>query len=211
MDDNLNDNKKFICPICGKSFKNSHSLSVHKSKYHRASSSLVPMQDTKVNDNKPNDSPASVSSDIIPTDNLITTNDTLNVKKADFSQDDLEKTKEILDQTPELKEISGLLDNMTDEEGKELYMLMIEGFGDLNGIDIDTDMPDMVKKADMRGKHLAFVVNRYAKSIQPYIIPAMLVGGIGLDFLAIRKAGQLKKLLNKKNKNQTNNEKGDEK
>jgi len=209
--------KMIECEICHKQFKNQHSLSQHMYKYHRDISSqndsntemntnanseniTIPSN----NDDKINDKNESPTTD---NDKNGQNNDTITIGEAPFSTDDLNRAKNDLPEGAD--EMIKIVENMTEEDGKELYLIMIEGFGDINGVDIETEMPEMVKKAERRGKHLSYTVNRFMPQIREYIVPIMLVGGIGLDFLAIRKVGQAKKIMQKLKNDKNDNDKNE--
>ncbi len=189
------------CEVCGKSFKNDHSLATHKSRFHKDVMIIDdknddhPMTNDNVADDiiDDNDNKSSITDDK-PDDEK---NDEIIIDKAPFSKEDLERAKNDVNVPPEANEMLQMIEDMTPEDGKELYLLLIEGFGDLNGIDVDADLPELVKKADTRGKHLSYTINRFTPQIRQYVVPIMLVGGIGMDLMTIRKVGQAKKAMKK--------------
>nr|ACD75441.1 AMDV5_1 [uncultured virus] len=186
-DDSLSDNKEIKCEICGKTFKNKNSLGVHKSRFHR-----------KNNDNKKSeikDKEDNYQRDYDEDKNK----ETINITEESFSQEDLDKAKSELDKSIDndenVQQVKEILENMTEEDGKELYIMLMDIVGGLSGIDVEDEIPNLENRATKRGKYLAYTINRYIPQIEQYLIPIMLMGGIGLDILTIRKMGKMKKGL----------------
>jgi len=179
-------NKPFECPYCHKRFKTKNSLNVHISNYHREEKEPKSEQTESVK-----------------------------VSEAEYSKEDLEKAKAQITQEQETeqeveqeaKQITEIIENMSEEDGRELYLEIMEILGDLNGLDVYKDIPNIKEKAERRGKHLTYTINKFAPFLIKYIIPIMAIGGIIWDIIDMRRLAQTKKVikeLNEKNINQQN-------
>jgi len=188
----------FKCDICGKTFKSKGSLYVHKSKYHKnkvdkVSNKVFDKVDDKLTDN--------LSDKINNTLSDKVSKEPIEVTSESFSQEDLNKVQQdLLANDETVKSIKQIVENMTEEDGKELYLMLMDIVGGMSGVDIEADIPNIEERAKKRGKYLAFTINRYIPQIEQYIIPVILVGGIATDVLSIRKLGKLKKAMDKANK-----------
>ena len=179
--------KRFECPYCHKRFKTKNSLNVHISNYHREEKETK--EQTEI--------------------------ESVKVSEAEYSKEDLEKAKAQITQEQETeqeveqeaKQITEIIENMSEEDGRELYLEIMEILGDLNGLDVYKDIPNIKEKADRRGKHLTYTINKFAPFLVKYIIPIMAIGGIIWDIIDMRRLAQTKKVikeLNEKNINQQN-------
>jgi len=182
--------KPFECPYCHKRFKSKNSLNVHISNYHKTEKEKEKEQIEQKTEN-------------------------VQVSEAPYSKEDLEKAKEQIAEQKEVekeieeeaKPLVEIIENMSVEDGKDLYLLLMEILGDLNGIDVYKDIPNIQEKAERRAKHITYTVNKFAPWIIKYIIPIMAVGGIIWDAVELRHIAQMKKAikeLNEKNINQQN-------
>ena len=182
--------KPFECPYCHKRFKTKNSLNVHISNYHKAEREKEKEQTEQKTEN-------------------------VQVSEAPYSKEDLEKAKEQLAEQKEVekeieeeaKPLVEVIENMSVEDGKDLYLLLMEMLGDLNGIDIYKDIPNIQEKAERRAKHVTYTINKFAPFLVKYIIPIMAIGGIIWDIIDMRRLAQTKKVikeLNEKNINQQN-------
>ena len=181
-------NKPYECPFCHKRFKTKNSLNVHISNYHREEKEQSEQSEQT---------------------------ESVKVSEAEYSKEDLEKAKAQITQEQETeqeveqeaKQITEIIENMSEEDGRELYLEIMEILGDLNGLDVYKDIPNIKEKAERRGKHLTYTINKFAPFLVKYIIPIMAVGGIIWDIIDMRRLAQTKKVikeLNEKNINQQN-------
>jgi len=180
--------KPFECPYCHKHFKSKNSLNVHISNYHKSEKEKEQTEQKTEN---------------------------VQVSEAPYSKEDLEKAKEQIAEQKEVekeieeeaKPLVEIIENMSVEDGKDLYLLLMEILGDLNGVDIYKDIPNIQEKAERRAKHVTYTINKFAPWIIKYIIPIMAIGGIIWDAVELRHIAQMKKAikeLNEKNINQQN-------
>ena len=180
--------KRFECPYCHKRFKTKNSLNVHISNYHKSEKEKEQTEQKTEN---------------------------VQVSEAPYSKEDLEKAKEQIAEQKEVekeieeeaKPLVEVVENMSVEDGKDLYLLLMEILGDLNGVDIYKDIPNIQEKAERRAKHVTYTINKFAPFLIKYIIPLMAVGGIIWDVIDMRRLAKTKKVikeLNEKNINQQN-------
>jgi len=182
INDEIKANKPAECEICHKIFKNKNSLAVHKSRYHKNNPNELVNNQT---DNK---------------NNLI--NEPIKVTQADYSKEDLSKMQnELIKGDNTAQQIVEITASMTDEDGKELYLMLMDIVGTMSNVDVEKDIPNIDERATRRGKYLAYTIKRFAPQIQEYLIPIMLGTGIAMDIISIRKLGEIKKALADKDKN----------
>jgi hypothetical protein len=185
MSDNII-NEGFKCDICGKTYKTKNSLAVHKSRYHSNTENIDNANENdNIEINEPND---------------------INITEEQYSEEDLNKAKnDINDMEQEIendanvKAIEETIENLSEDDGKEMYLLLMDIVGNMSGVDIDKDIPNIENKAKTRGRYLAYTVNKYSPSIKKYAVPLLLVIGIGTDIISIRKLGKMKKEMEKLN------------
>jgi len=203
------------CNICGKTFKSKNSLYVHKSNYHRAAKVELKPDNVEPKAKEPNIEPNNKEPNVEPEAKEPNVEpeakepnvESLEVTKAEFSKEDLDKAQnDLINNDESAKELKDIIENMTDDDGKELYLLLMDVVGGFTGVDPEKDIPNISERAQHRGKYLAFTINRYASQITKYIIPIILVGGIATDIISMKRLGDMKKAL-KKAQNKTDDNK----
>ncbi len=226
--DNQLNVKKYECPICHKTFKNSHSLASHKYTYHRHKENNENNINSDINNDKKETENNFIDNDTVkeiindtdkenPSINETVEDNKITIGEHEFSQEDLNKIKEDYENQSidselqnQANQIEQMISNMSEDDATELYYLMIEGIGDLSGVDVENELPDLYKKAPKRGKHLAYVINKYYPSLSNYIIPILAIGGIAIDIYSIYKYAKAKKMIEKmKNKNENDKKESD--